>query len=236
MFFQTAPTPAGFIVGMGSRAAGTRRSGVAERVRRLVLVVVTVCGLAAPQAGAATRSRTAVAGSNAGEVSIASGVQITRKPAFERTGKAALERITFPYREMLPGWEIVFRPSRRGYLGLTFKKARRIEIYVRPERSVNGIAHDIAHEVGHAVDLTYNTPESRARYLALRNRPASLPWWTCSGCTDLQVGAGDFAETFAQWATTPYRFYSELGEVPNADTVSAIAAEIYPGAITAAVG
>lgn len=145
----------------------------------------------------------------------------------ESLGARALARLRFPWRSELPGWEIVFLPSRPGEYGLTFRIERRIEIYVRADRNVDAIAHDVAHELGHAFDLERNGDDTRARYLRLRSLPEATPWWTCNGCTDLQVGAGDFAETFALWAAPPYRFYSALGRVPTTSQLRRIAGQVF---------
>lgn len=143
----------------------------------------------------------------------------------------ALKKLTVDWRTVASGWTIVFKRERNGFLGLTYVRERRIEIYVRTARPVGGVAHDIAHELGHVADVTAGTDESRATYLAARDLKATTPWWTCSGCTDLQVGAGDFAETFALLAAPPFKFYSELGDRPSADQLDAIFASL-PDAVS----
>lgn len=147
-------------------------------------------------------------------------------------GEAALARVRFDWRAALPGWQVVFLPPRRGYLGLTLRRQKRIEIYVRNDRSTSAIAHDVAHELGHAVDVTYNDESTRAKYLELRQLTATTPWWTCNGCTDLDVGAGDFAETFSAWAAPSSLFYSRVQTAPSAAQLSAIEAAVYPVEVT----
>jgi hypothetical protein len=73
-----------------------------------------------------------------------------------------------------------------------------IEIYVRPDESVDMLAHVIAHEIGHAVDLVYGSDQRRSVWFDLRNI-SPRPWFTCSMCQDFSTPAGDFAETFAYW-------------------------------------
>ena len=141
-------------------------------------------------------------------------------------GARALTLVTYPWRKMLPGWRIVFLPPRKGYLALTYRLERRIEVYVRSDRSDEAIAHDIAHELGHAVDVTFNDDATRAEFLRLRNLTPTTSWWACNGCGDLQTGAGDFAESFALYAAPRFRFYSELGEVPDVAQVAAIAERV----------
>ena len=150
----------------------------------------------------------------------------TAKPAdsaeYER-GMQAMALLRMRPQDAFPGWTISFRKARSGLLGVTLVQERRVEIYVRLNRPVTGTAHDIAHELGHVTDVTYNDDQLRAQYLALRNRPPTTPWWTCSGCGDMQVGAGDFAETFALWAAPRFRFYSELAPVPTEEAMTRFA-------------
>lgn len=189
--------------------------------------------LSAPRSSASTASsRTSSAFS--GDASIGEGVQILRPfvvqaasasttREYER-GQQALARVRVNPADRFPGWTIVFRPAKAGLLGMTLVQERRVEIFVRLDRPIDGIAHDIAHEFGHVTDVIYNDDETRASYLALRNRPAATPWWTCNGCRDLQVGAGDFAETFAVWAGPKFSFYSELAPRPTDEAMRSFVA------------
>ncbi len=179
-----------------------------------------------------------------GQASIGRGVQIVRSfnveaPTTATTrevdrGTAALALVRLRAQDVFPGWTIAFRPARTGLLGMTLVKARRVEIYVRLDRSLEGIAHDIAHEFGHVTDVMFNNDDQRQTYLDLRNR-SDGPWWTCNGCGDLQVGAGDFAETFALWAAPSFRFYSEFAPKPSAADMN-VFASLLPTAIVTAAG
>ena len=205
----------------------------------LGLVVLVTIGASASGVSATPRSTSKT-------VKLASATQVTRPAALAESSSAspvatatnradtpeavagarALSLVTYPWRTMLPGWRIVFLPPRKGYLALTYRIERRIEVYVRSDRSDEGIAHDIAHELGHAVDVTFNDDASRAEFLRLRNLDPATGWWACNSCGDLQTGAGDFAETFALFAAPRFRFYSELGEVPDVAQVAAIAERV----------
>jgi hypothetical protein len=164
---------------------------------------------------------------------IGQGVQLERSFVVERSGsssgreaergRAALALLRIRPADLYPGWTIAFRPARQGLLGMTLVAQRRVEIYVRLDRPLEGTAHDIAHELGHVTDVMYNDDDMRAKYLALRDRETT-PWWTCEACTDLQVGAGDFAETFALWAAPRFRFYSDLAGEPTAEQLTAFGA------------
>ena len=167
------------------------------------------------------------------QAAVASGLQIQREesdPNIAARSAEALTLIRVPWKDLLPGWRIAFRGPRKGYLAMTMRPERRIEIYVRGDRSVVAIAHDIAHELGHAVDVTYNTDQSRSTYLALRGLDINQDWWTCEGCRDLDVAAGDFAESFAQWAGPVYRNYSNLGSHPDEANLRLVAKALFPGA------
>jgi hypothetical protein len=125
-------------------------------------------------------------------------VAADRSPGWqERLGQAALAQLDYPWEAL--GYRIEFLPGRAGYLGMTFPERRTIEIYVRPGLAVDEIARNTAHEIGHAFDLSRNTPASRSLYLQLRGIEATGGWLACRGCTDLSTPAGDFAETFSFW-------------------------------------
>jgi hypothetical protein len=84
-------------------------------------------------------------------------------------------------------------------------------------------------------DVMYNSKEKRERYLAIRRLAGDTPWWTCSGCRDLQVGAGDFAETFALLVAPPFRYYGELGSKPDEAMRRRVAEEVLPSDVRSAV-
>jgi hypothetical protein len=145
------------------------------------------------------------------------GTQVVKFPTKQEVrGQRALDQISFNWQPALPGWRIRFLGPRKGYLAITFREERRIDVYVRADRTEAAIAHDIAHELGHAVDVSYLTDKDRSTILDIRDLPESTPWWACSACGDLQTGAGDFAETFALIHAPRVKFYSELGAEPTA--------------------
>ncbi len=199
---------------------------IATTMRRLGLSGALVVGMSA--SGVASTSQPAVAfvaSANPAnpvnpKVSIQApgDTQVTKKPTREeQLGGKALDLISFPWQDALPGWRIRFLPPRKGYLAITFREQRRIDVYVRADRSAVSVAHDVAHELGHAVDVTYLSDEHRAAVLQIRGLKPQTNWWACNACTDLETGAGDFAETFALIAAPRYKFYSELGNEPTPD-------------------
>lgn len=134
--------------------------------------------------------------------------------SIEARGQAALATISYPWQELLPEWKIEFMPESMGLYGLTLVKDKRIEIYVRPFQQTELLAHVIAHELGHAVDVTMNNSRDRRRWEDSRGID-SEPWWPGSGATDFSTGAGDFAEAFAAWQVGDQSFRSTLANPPT---------------------
>ena len=131
-----------------------------------------------------------------------------------QVGAQALELIHYPWQDL--GWEIVFEPGRPGYLGLAIGEERRIEIFVRPEHGVPDVAHTLAHEIGHAVDITWGSDYRRAEYLRLRGFSQEAKWFGCDECSDYATPAGDFAEVFEYWLLGGGNYRSQLGGAPDA--------------------
>ena len=138
---------------------------------------------------------------------------------YEERGFEALERIDYPWRDRLPDWEIQFSPGRSGVYGYTYTDRKVIEVFVRDGQPIDLLAHVIAHELGHAVDVSLNNSDERRRWQDLRGI-ADAPWWPNSGATDFSTGAGDFAESFAAWQIGGGNFRSRLSSVPDADELA----------------
>lgn len=139
---------------------------------------------------------------------------VTTENEIEQRGAAALAEIAYPWQERLPGWEIQFIAAEEGAYGYTLTRENRIDIYVRADQSHELLAHVVAHEIGHAVDVTLNDGGDRARWQDLRGIHAA-PWWPDNRAADFATGAGDFAESFAAWQIGADAFRSELGDPPN---------------------
>lgn len=138
----------------------------------------------------------------------------------ETVGQAALATIDYPIDSL--GWSIRFLPGRSGVLGLAIGPKRRIEIYVRPTHGVSDVAHTLAHEIGHAVDLTYGTAYRRDEYSRMRGLSADAKWFGCDHCTDYATPAGDFAEVFEYWLLGAGDFRSQLLGPPDSQTLEYI--------------
>lgn len=140
----------------------------------------------------------------------------------ERRGYAALELIGYDWQTELPGWTIIFSPGRSGVLGYTYVDTQTIEIFVRGNQSEGLLAHVIAHELGHAVDVTKNNGDERRQWQQARSI-TSADWWPGNGANDFSTGAGDFAESFAAWVVGPAHFRSNLAGPPNSSQLDLMA-------------
>lgn len=138
-------------------------------------------------------------------------------------GIAALESISYPWPEQLRGWVISFHPPKKGLYGLTLVQEKRIEIYLRDDEPQSLLAHVLAHEIGHAVDVTYNDGPARRIWTDAREIESS-PWWPGDGATDFSTGAGDFAEAFAAWQVGPEHFRSRIAGPPTPEQIEILAA------------
>lgn len=132
----------------------------------------------------------------------------------ERRGLAALAALDWPHEEL--GWTIRFEPYRGRYLGLADARTRTIRIFVKRGEVEGELRTTIAHELGHALDATVGTEESRAAYRAVRGIAPDVPWYPCHRCADLGSPAGDFAETFARWLVGPAHVRRTLAPAPDA--------------------
>lgn len=141
-------------------------------------------------------------------------------------GEQALELIDYPWEEL--GWTVEFLPGRSGYLGLAFGPERRVEIYVRDHHTVTEVAHTLAHELGHAVDLTFGTEYRRGEYRRMRGLSPDADWFGCDACSDYATPAGDFAEVFEYWLIGGGDFRSRLAGPPEREQLAAISTLFVP--------
>ena len=135
-------------------------------------------------------------------------------------GEAALALIPFSWQQL--HYEIAFLPPHRGIRAMIFPDKHRIEVYERPQDDTRRIAYDIAHELGHAIDMTFNTAETRKSWMELRGIDPATPWFGCSGCTDFNTPAGDFAETFAFLLLGPGHFNGRIAPPPATDQITTL--------------
>lgn len=139
----------------------------------------------------------------------------------EAMAAPALATIGYDWRTHLAGWRIEFTRGDGRVAGYTWSREQRIQIFIRPSTTTTNLPRVIAHELGHAVDVTLNDAEDRRQWIELRGFTA--PWWPDSGAADFATGAGDFAESFAIWQAPSSDFRSEIGHPPNAEEIRLIA-------------
>jgi hypothetical protein len=142
-------------------------------------------------------------------------------------GEAALATIAYRWRQHLPGWEIRFLAADEGAYGYTMTREHRIDVYVRDDQSDALLAHVVAHEIGHAVDVTLNSAKDRSRWEQARGI-TDAPWWPDERAADFATGAGDFAECFAVWQVGLGSFRSELGDPPSPEQQALLAELSHP--------
>jgi hypothetical protein len=140
----------------------------------------------------------------------------------EELGRWALDQIGFPWEDALPGWRISFYGERPGLYGLTLVDDKHIEIYVRNDQEPELLVHIVAHEIGHAVDVTMNDGPDRRRWQEARGI-GTEPWWPGEAASDFATGAGDFAEGFAFWQAGPEHFRSKVAPPPNEQQLALLA-------------
>ncbi len=216
-----------------SETAGQRESTVASEPRPIVASHPVALGnpaggaaVTATSAPATTTTVPTVPSTTAPSTTVATAPprSATTLPAFDRDdrepgweqrrGEAALARVDFDPARI--GYEIRYLPARSEYYGMTYPQEHRIDVWVRPDQSLELLTHVTAHELGHAVDLVWNDGARRDEYLEARGL-GSRDWFTCDGCTDFSTPAGDFAEVFARWAVGATDFRSTLAPAPTSE-------------------
>ena len=114
-------------------------------------------------------------------------------------GAQAEALLPFDWQQTLPGWEIKYLGPNAGFRGLTYPYDQTIEMFVRPSDTPQSLAGILAHEIGHAIDVTHLDNSDRKDWQDAR-QINDAPWWPDAYASDFQSGAGDFAEAFAFWA------------------------------------
>jgi hypothetical protein len=141
-------------------------------------------------------------------------------PAAQRaTLRAALALVSYEGRL---GHRIALAPPRPGVRAERNAGTRTITLYLDPPDAPHRVAHDLAHELGHAWDARHLDDAGRRAYL--RRRGASgAAWFPEPGTADYATGAGDFAEVFARCHAAGPEFRSRLAPAP-ADACAALPA------------
>lgn len=117
----------------------------------------------------------------------------------QSVGAQAEALLPFDWQTALPGWTIVYRGPSSEFRGLTYPYDNTIEMFVRETDTPESLAGILAHEIGHAVDVTHFGDSERNRWRDARGI-SDRQWWPDAYASDFESGAGDFAEAFAVWA------------------------------------
>jgi len=141
----------------------------------------------------------------------------------------ALGMIVYDWQGSLPGWEIRFLDARAGYRGLTYPEERVVEVYVRSSDTPSTLAHVVAHELGHAVDVTWFGVEERSAWIAARGVDPRVSWFVEAAGSDFASGAGDFAESFAWWQVGGPTWFGELAAPPSDEQLAVLARLVLGG-------
>jgi hypothetical protein len=141
----------------------------------------------------------------------------------QRVGAEALQQLAYPWQQSLPGWQIHFLPGRTGLLGATWPEDQQIDLYVRAEHTADDVAHVLAHEMGHAIDVTWFGPDDRSAWRSARGFTPERAWFGQAGESDYATPSGDFAEAFAVWQVGPDRYRGVAGPRPDAGQLTLVA-------------
>lgn len=172
-------------------AEEVRTEAVNNQTVRSANSVVAVPGtVVTPDATATTQTTSTVNRPESGPTS----------PRAQALGAEAEALLPFDWEEILPDWEINYEGTNTAYRGLTYPYEASIDIFIRDTDTPESIAPILAHEIGHALDVTYLSGSDRETWLEVRGIEQA-PWWADAFASDFQSGAGDFAEAFAAWAT-----------------------------------
>ncbi len=122
---------------------------------------------------------------------------ISRSLTNQEKAQRMLELVEFDWRSAFPDWVIEFEGERAGIRGLTYPGEKRIVIYIRSDDTPETIHRVFAHELGHAIDVEFNSNDERDEWRRQRGIAGNVPWWPSAAAPDFATGAGDFAEAFA---------------------------------------
>ncbi len=130
------------------------------------------------------------------------GKAVLTSASHELRGRAVLANLPV---ELPAGWEVTFieTPSIEGVLGLTYTDGR-IEVVSGDQVGLATLQHVLAHEVGHAIDVTHLDDSARDEWADARGFDAQ--WWPETLHHAFDSGAENFAEDYA--ACTVGNYYN----------------------------
>lgn len=173
---------------------------VGRPISRVASTAVATTSSSTAQAEVQAEVETATATVSSATIEVAADVIATtaiRTP--ETMGAEAEALLPFDWETILPGWTIEYRGPDTEFRGLTYPYDKSIELFVRSDDTANSLAGILAHELGHAIDVTHLSDGERSDWRDTRSIE-DHQWWPDAYASDFETGAGDFAEAFAYWA------------------------------------
>ena len=135
---------------------------------------------------------------------------VTDRAELTRIGANALTLVGYDPSSL--GYRVQFEPGRTGVRAQADRSSQTISVYLRRGDLPHVVAHDIAHELGHAYDRERMSDAERRAYLSRRGVTSAT--WLPATDSDYAVGAGDFAEVFALCHSASPDFRSRLAPRP----------------------
>lgn len=110
----------------------------------------------------------------------------------------------FDLAALLPGWTITTDGPNSSAGGHTNADQRTIVVHANSGRTLAEYEITVLHEVGHAIDAQWLTPETRDEFRTLRSHDPALEWGLVDqfavGDERWRNSSEDFAEVFVAWA------------------------------------
>lgn len=167
-----------------------------------------------------TRAETQVVLANGTTLDVAAEGIDTAVRTPQTVGAQAEALLPFDWNQVLPGWTITYKESNSEFRGLTYPYNKSIELFVRDNDTSESLAGILAHEIGHAIDVTHLNDAQREDWSETRSIESSQ-WWPDAYASDFETGAGDFAESFAYWAVQDPSS-SKIAHTPTSSQLEAL--------------
>ena len=145
----------------------------------------------------------------------AADLQMANASREDQLGAQALDIIGVDLQQTLPGWTLSFEASNGAQRGVTYPHDKHIVVSIRSNDTATDVASILAHEMGHAFDVTHLEPSERDQWLEVRE--IGPQWWVDAYLSDFEAGQGDFAEAFATHLTGDSVHPHAAGQLDDAE-------------------
>jgi hypothetical protein len=170
--------------------------------------------LLAPLALAASAALVAACGATGPDEQAGAGLRAPTT-AQQRTLESRVKQLVPNVSAEALGYTLHWGAPRAGARAQVDAERGEVWVFARRGDTPHRVAHDLAHELGHAYDQQRMSDAARREYLARRGRPDAA-WWPGEGGHDYDAGAEDFAEVFALCHAASPEFRSRLAVRPDA--------------------